>query len=1115
MAELERGSDHAIRIASLTAFETSMRIGVEAGLARIGVLDNPARVHAAILLLVQNHRFQDVVDLAASQQPHCKWIDLAVYANVALRDVASAKSLLAFALDYCEESWVLNRCRIAVADAVFSEILQDAKHTGLSLKGGLSDEDRLLLEFVIATLNPLVTPVRLSGRVESSVQRVAVEFAANVYGLLGQLSQITDLVMPMVKCRPVPLLLAQLVLRKLCEPPSGLSGRIRVEHPNSFSAHFVAALLDREVYDRIRPSLDSMIDLQQMARDRGDEAVEQLCQALFETASALDMAALARTRTTVDRLLGTPNRYRLLFDSVALLKQNKPDEALKELNAHPQDDDAVWWQIAAKAHELLNDVDKATECWERVSQLMPHPDLLTRFAGLSMQQRRFHQAVRALTLAAEQSPDDTRILEQLAFAHTRLGRFSDACMLYERLARLNPNEPRNRVNLALCQVRSGDPESALSSIDTVIDFEHPELQIIGLRAEILKSLNRPADAFNDLQRIRDDFWSNVRFLVLYMDVSYRAGRDGEAHQAFHQLMSMQHNGQLQEPLFQPISLDDLKMMGTQRFRQRESLFSEVAKGKLPWLAAEALMGAVADQAWYRRTQRLRWLSDDVSARGEWTIYATNSFSVQRDSNGRPSVLRIGSPRSGEAVVADISAIITLHRLGRLNLAADYFGKLVLPTSYGDLPVRDAQRLAPHQPSREQELRLIQDLVQRRLITVIGDGDTTREIPLVDEYHDDAENQRFAMADVAQLLRVTQRLTSEELDDFARVCHRPTQSNRELPLDRRILFAIGTLRTMARYPWIERLLPTVDWCVARDDYDNELHELQDYEFQRSILGSHQGMWKEINQLRADGKLEYRDSRSLSHDRDSEDDGEEPSPFLDALTLAMDERLRLLADDRLLQSAVLNQNPEVSDAAFGADLLILGLESSGSLTAEDVCGDLIKMMRWRYRFLLPDSRHLIIAALRSRDNLPGPELRDIAAYVQESMRDPGLFCGPENADLPTPVAFKYYMAWKELCVEFLGSLWSDPEFTAEQLRAVTVWCVGSLLPAVPRGMLYSPVGRRLANLTPKAFLLTAMIRFAAVEPLQRANEALRLMAAHLGMTEDEFYEAAAEAADGRYD
>lgn len=1115
MPESGRGGDHEARIASLRAFEVAITRDVNSGLAQLGVLDDPARMYGAMQLLVQNNRFQDAIDLVISRPPNCKWIDLAVYAQVALKNVGAARALLDFARESCEAGWISDRCRIAVADGIFSEVLDEV---GLVARRGLTDEERVLLEFVIEALNPLVAPVRLTGRVDGAMQRAAIEFATQAYGLLGLYSQITDLVQPMIKCHPVPLLLAQLTLRRICEPPKGLSGRLRVEHPNSFSAGFMAALLDREVYGRSRESLDSLIGLQQMARDNGQEAIEQLCQALFETGSGLDMAALARARSVVDGLLGNSNRHRLYFDCVALLMQDRQNAALMELNAHPREQDAVWWQIAAKAHELGDELDKASKCWARACELMPHPDLLNRFAGMSIQQHRYEDAVRALSTAVVQSPDDPRLLEQLAFAHTCLRQFSEASSIFEKLSRLHADVTRYRINLAICQVHSGDPKSALASLDTVIDSSQPDLNLIFLRTEILKSLDRAKDAFAGLQHLQHDFWSDARFLVLYMDTARRANDDKAADSALEQLMKLQNDGILPEPIFRAVSLDDLKTMRTERQRQRESLFSEVVRGKLPWLVAESLLGAVADQAWYKRTQRLRWLPDDVPSRGEWTIYATNGFSVQKDSHCGSTVLRVGVPSPNKPVVADMSAIITLHRLGRLTLAANYFGKLILPASFGDLPVRDAQRLTPHQPSREQELRSIHNLVQRRLVTVIEDGDVTEGTPLVDEYRVEEEHHSFGLADVAQFLRATQRLTSEELDEFDSVQHRAIQADRELPRDARVLFAASTLRSLVRHEWLERVLPSVNWCVARTDYEDEVRELQEYDFQRSIFNSHQAMWEELNQLRTSGKLEFRDSASCRRngvDDDDDDDDAAPPRFLDAVLLAHDLGCRLLADDRLCQAAVLNQHPELPDAAFGTDRLLVGLEDKGMLSTDDVRADLIQMMRWRYRFLLPEPRHMKAAALRSRNNLPGPELREIAAYVHESMRDSGLFCGPEKADLPTPVAVKYFMAWKEVCVQFIGALWDEPSIANQQVEAVTQWCIESLLPSVPKGMLYSPVGRRLGDFTPKAFMLTAMIRFATVQPIERASKALRLMAYHLGMREDEFYEAAAEAANVEHD
>lgn len=1125
MTNTVRGDDHDARLAALSAFEASINEDVDAGLVKLGTLNEPSRLHAALQLLIQNDRFQDAIDLVADTQPQCKWIDLVVYAHVALKDIESARALLDSAAGTCESSWVDDRCRIAAAEALFCEVLDSSLGAGIVASGGLSDDERQCLEFVIEVLNPIVAPVRISGRADSTIQRTAVEFASRAYSLLGQFSQIEDLVKPMARCKPVPLLLAQLTLVRVCAPPKGLSGRLRVEHPSSFSAHFLAAILDREVYKRSRQSLAHLIALQQKARDQGREAIEQLCEGLFETASSMDLVALAQARVTVNSLLGESNRYHVYFNAVEYLIQGRSTDALHELNSNTRENDPVWWQIAARAYELCDDIAKAADCWEHTCKLMPHPDMLNRFAGLSIQQHRFEDAVRALKSALVHLPDDRIVLEQLGFAHTRLRQFSEASLVFEKLSRLFPDLSQYRINQAICHVHSGDPRAALAALDSVMDESKPDLQLIGLRTDILKSLDRAKDAFNDLNRLRSDFWNDPRFLVLFMDTAYRAGEDNQAHLAFQVLIGMQHSGQLEKPLFHQMTLDDLKKFGTERLRQRDSLFSEVVSGKLPWLVAEAILGAVSDEAWYRRTQRLRWFPEDVTSRGEWTIYSTNQFSVHKASDGQAIVSQIGLPQPGEPVVTDMSAIITLHRLGRLTLAANYFGVLILPASFGELPVREAQRLTQHQPSREMELKRIQDLVQRQLISTIDAGDFTEGMAFVDEYERDEEASCFVLSDLEELLREKQSLTSEELRELNQICHRKRRGDREIARDSRIVFAMSTLRSLAKYDWLERVLHIVDWCVIRSEFDEGVRELKAYEFQREIFGSNQSMWAEIKQLRIDGKLEYRDSSTCRHHNDADDDdnGEDLKgdidltvpTFVDAALLAQDLGYRLLADDRVLQTAALNLHPEIIDAAFGSDRVLIALEEHNKLSLMEVSNDLMRLIRWRYRFLLVEPRHLKVVAMRSRDSLPGPELREIAAYVQESMRDPGLFCGAEKADLPTPIAFKYFMAWKELCVQFLATLWEDSSISILQLKDVTRWCLESLLPAVPRGMCYSPVGRRLGSFTPKAFMLTAMIRFATVQPVERANEALRLIAIHLGITEEEFYEAASEAADGRRD
>src|SRR5205085_4500830 len=235
-------------------------------------------------------------------------------------------------------------------------------------------------------------------------------------------------------------------------------------------------------------------------------------------------------------------------------------------------------------------------------------------------------------------------------------------------------------------------------------------------------------------------------------------------------------------------------------------------------------------------------------------------------------------------------------------------------SYGDLGVRDAQRLIPHQPSREHEVRSVRDLVQRRLITVLEGSDVQVADALVDEYRDDYdEGTRHSLADLGKMLRESQRLTTAELESLNNVCHHPRRQGRDVPHNARIVFATSTLRTLARFDWLERLLTGGHWCVRRSDFEREVNDLQAYEAQRAVYDDNRRMWEELTDPRKKGNVEFKACASSNDNTDDESDTADSDeskapPFLDALLLANDLGCRLFADDRVCQSAVLNEHPD---------------------------------------------------------------------------------------------------------------------------------------------------------------------------------------------------------------
>ncbi len=1117
MPDFSQGFDHDDRVLALRSFKVAEESGLEAGLAILPSENLPQTLYSKLQLLVQHNRFQDVVDLVALEQPNCKWLDLAIYSYSALNDFKSAGELIEFAADNCNENWVEPRSRIAAAESVFQEVLGETQFSPNVRIEGLSDNQRQLLQFAIDSIEPIVNRVLATGRVESPIDRIAVEYAMNAYDLLGMHTKSLDLVKPMSTCRPVPILLAQLILRRVCDPIPGLSARLRTEHPLEFSAQFLAALLDRDCYVRPKKSLQHLIDLQQFATQRGKDTVEQLCQAIFETASSMNSMAIEKARPVVDTCLGSPNDYALYFDSVVLLMEDRPQDAKILLEQDRREEEPVWWQILAKSNEALKDLTSASICWEKACDLMPHPDLLMRFAGLSIQQKRFDTALTTLEKAVDQSPDDARLLEQLASTQLRLRRFGDAANVFERLLVLEPTIFRHSVNLAQCQARNGNVPKALETINS-IELASPDLTVMGLKVEMLNSLDRPRDSFVELKKAKDSFWNNFRFVLLYMDTAYRAGEDGAAGEAMRHLMTMQKKGELPETIFHEMSLDDVKQMGIERFQQKNALLLDVVKCRLPWLVADSLLNCVPLQAWHQRTQHLRWTKEDSATRGEFSIYSTNRFFVQKNVDGNSSLSQIQRPSPGEAIVVDMSALLTLHKLGRLQQVANYFEKLILPASLGDLAVNDSKRLTPHQPSREQELQTIYDLVQRKVIAKVDREQEATGLQIVDEYSDD-ERTHFSLLDFAESIKAAELITTEEHSELKKLCTRQQNEEAVLKIDANLSFSIATLRTMARFDWFEHVMSSINCSVFIDDIERETSELRAYEFQAEMFEDHQEFWNLISQFRSEGKLEFQHPKQITEitSDQAEDELEETEQhltFIDSPLVARENNCRLLADDRFSQSVVLNESSENDQAAFGSDLVIEALEQSGVITPEDAVADFLKLMKWRYRFLVLLPSYLKIAADRSKENLPGPELRTIGLYVQQSMKDPGLLCGMEPSTPPMPIAFKFLMNWKDNCVEFLGLVWEDESYSDEQLTSISQWCLRSLFPSIPNGLVYSQIGRRLGHFLPRAFLMAAMIRFATIQPIEKANRALQLFAGELGMSEDEFFQIAAEAAHDRF-
>lgn len=115
------------------------------------------------------------------------------------------------------------------------------------------------------------------------------------------------------------------------------------------------------------------------------------------------------------------------------------------------------------------------------------------------------------------------------------------------------------------------------------------------------------------------------------------------------------------------------------------------------------------------------------------------------------------PAFGQPIVADLSALVSLHRLGIVDHAARYFGKILIPSEYAVLALSEQGQYLHHQPAILDRLRGVLAAVETRSIHVKRIAERA-ELPLLDEH---VEGPHYHLRDVASWLHSTGILTDQE------------------------------------------------------------------------------------------------------------------------------------------------------------------------------------------------------------------------------------------------------------------------------------------------------------------------------------------------------------------
>lgn len=648
----------------------------------------------------------------------------------------------------------------------------------------------------------------------------------------------------------------------------------------------------------------------------------------------------------------------------------------------------------------------------------------------------------------------------------------------------------------------------------------PEVEVLPLLAcaHLLHTQDDPAGAVAILKPHWERFRSDHRYLMALLQLGHAANQEADAHAALEELAGMLDRGELPEHVMWKGSIDDIKQYIQDSQQRRKFVNEQYRTGRLPWLIASNWIQPTnhAYVSWLVRTQPAVY-SDHPDVLAEHSLYSTNSFTAVHSDESR-ILDRIVAPRKGSTIVADMSALITLHRLGMLDTGLEHFEKVYLPQSYRAIWVKEHAKIPHHQPSQIQSRQAILDAVADARIGVAGDGQAN--IPSLDEYERNAsgESSVVRVRQLADWLATKGRLTGQQRAIVHARCTQPPlleDADAYKVLDAGSVVAKPfTLQTLHDLDLLDVVCQGIRVFIEPDD----LNALK-VELRNQRLCDDAGQWYRdlVNQIGRRANVDFvplpTDTSEVQQPQDEDEDAEAHGVIhfgLDAALLAMHLNQPLLADDRYCQQGALNHRRDRLDVAFGTDSLLAGLEADGKTSRSEHAEHLLQLIRWRYKFLVPAAATLREMAFQFREGVPGADLRDVAVYMQDCMRDIGLYGGPEQVDPPMPMALKLFKAWIDVVADFIVSLWWDDRFTEEQAARLTRWAVRFLLPAWPRNIALGS-WRRLADVRRYSLLGGLLVHLVQKEDTQKGNRVLNRVRRSIAITDDELVSAAESAGD----
>ena len=1055
----------------------------------LGRFDDPNATNTKLQLFLDIGQPENALTLLESVGLNVKWCETAIVVYAGSGNFDSARS----AFQFCEsnaDQLLIDKCRLAFCQGVFRQV--NSPDGEPFTPTSMSEEQAKLLEECIQILHPIVASTS-ARNISEQLRESAVSIAAISNRFLKRWDQYLELVELLSNAEPPSIEFAKICSRGERAVPPDLPSRLRDTYPMLLEPNILAFQL--ECSGKIKPTEATAISLFDLAKTNDDKL--RVAGELYSEFNADNN----QIRSAVEKSLGKGHAITKLFEIILRLERGDKSVAVSDIEAMPERFAITKIQILAAWYELNDEPRNAIKEYERVGQLMAEPMYLKLAAKTAYGIKDLAGVVRNLEAVLGISPNDKMAIHNLATTYSQIDDYQNASKYYKLLVHLEPENEDRRVffadSLALSNRLREAIDVAKEAVAKFPESFRPLLQL----ARLLADNDQLNEALGLLSGSQSQFTESIEYHAATMNIAYLAGNDGAASVAMQNILRLQSKNGSAPKLLEAKSIEEFIEFADGAREQRRFVQEQVLKGAIPWIFAEKMVGNVPIWGWQVRTQELAWIADDPLEISAFSIYATNGFGHFFDEESKLSLLPPRPPERGTEIVADLSFLITVFKLGLHRFLGDVFKTVRIPSSYQATVLEELGRLRPHQKSKLDTAITINRLINEgRLKSVDGTADFVE----LNAYSSDQPDGKLSWKSLNLIL--TKAEVGKETKDVVEHMFASAWSKSGDE-------GIGDDRTIPDNVVVD--LPTLESFISHGFFDviqqlfGELfvyesairdvdRSLENFKLLDNLKGFQVDVWEH---LKADPIL-FEIATVFVERHENEVEGEGRLNIFDSIRLSEQESLSLAVDDRVIQHAVLSKQPGNRDAAFSTFEYVLLLNECQIVDDTATAKAILDLVNWRYKFLVIPSEILTTIY----HEFSKEKMNQVARYVQDCVRDPGLFSGPEPTDPPMAMAARFVTSWMKEISHFIVGLWLNNN---EDRAKTTFWCLTELLPSIPRSM--SPRMFHSPDLVNIIVVTNAMLKLNNTADHKLANDCLEAIRHGLSISRDELIKIGAKLID----